>query len=122
MSIVSQKGGSKAWIAIGRPAILVRCGRPSRRLGPVDFALTRPLTQTTGSLVWEVRKWRRTMPTCGSIVCIRRFVPGRRSLLWTSFSTARTTPSLVRMPRAVLSEQNTQAQNGDRGSYSNAVR
>jgi len=45
---------------------------------------------------------RRTTPMCLSTVCIRRFAFGRRSLDVTSFSTARTTPSLTRRPIAVL--------------------
>lgn len=48
------------------------------------------------------RRGTGTTPTCLSTVCIRRFALGRRSFEVTSFSTARTTPSLTRRPIAVL--------------------
>lgn len=43
----------------------------------------------------------RTMPTWRSAVVIFLFAPGFRSLLVTIFSTARTTPSLHRIPMMV---------------------
>jgi hypothetical protein len=42
-----------------------------------------------------------TAPICLSIVAIRLFAPGFNSLLEMTFSTARTTPSLHRMPMEV---------------------
>lgn len=45
---------------------------------------------------------RLTIPACVSIVAILLFAPGTRSLLVTSFSTARMTPSLHLIPIAVL--------------------
>ena len=45
---------------------------------------------------------RRTIPTLLSMVCIRLLESGTNSLEWTSFSTARTIPSFVRSPIAVL--------------------
>lgn len=42
------------------------------------------------------------MPIWRSALWIRRLAPSTRSLDWTSFSTAKTTPSLTRRPIAVL--------------------
>ena len=44
---------------------------------------------------------RRTIPACKSTVAILLLAPGTRSFDWTSFSTARTTPSLHRRPITV---------------------
>jgi hypothetical protein len=57
--------------------------------------------QRRSDLKQRDRKSKRTIPACRSTVAILLLAPGTSSFDWTSFSTARTTPSLHRRPITV---------------------
>lgn len=67
------------------------------KTGPVIVNLS-AVGSNERSALWGVRF---TSPTCLSTVAILLLLPGTKSLLPISFSTARTTPSLHRIPMAV---------------------
>ena len=95
----------EVWVGSGssRGSLLPRPGLGSRDGGHLRGTLQMPIDCNISMGGRPLQNaLRRTRPMCLSIVCMRLLASGTRSLEWTSFSTASTTPSFTRRPMAVL--------------------